>query len=132
MHKCKGGKRGGGRCGKGGIKMDISKLGALWSLMTGGWAGLAAYILEAINKWLSGLDVERLARAAAVVKAVANALEILLNTFLSAKYRDAATKTLKALNALAESLADGKVTQDELDANIDAIEDAVVTWKEVK
>lgn len=55
--------------------MDISKLGALWSLMTGGWAGLAVYILEAINKWLAGLDVERLARAAAVVKAVANALE---------------------------------------------------------
>lgn len=112
--------------------MDISKLGALWSLMTGGWAGLAAYILEAINKWLAGLDVERLARLAAVVKAVANALEILLNTFLPAKYRDAATKTLKALNALAESLADGKVTQGELDANIDAIESAVVTWKEVK
>lgn len=112
--------------------MQISKLTALWKLATGGFAGLAVYILEAVNKWLATLDQEKLARAAAIVKAVANAVEILLETFLPAKYQDAAKKTLEALNTLALALADGKVTQDELDANIDAIEAAIAAWKDIK
>lgn len=112
--------------------MNISKLGALWRLMTGGWAGLAVYILEAVNEWLATLDQTKLAEAAQVVKAVASALEILLNTFLPLKYRNAAQKTLEALNTLAIALADGKITQEELDANIDAIEAAVLAWKEVE
>lgn len=112
--------------------MNISKFGALWSLMTGGWAGLAVYILEAVNKWLAKLDQTKLAQAAQIVKSVASALEILLGTFLPEKYRDAAQKTLEALNTLALALADGKVTQEELDAQIDAIEAAVLAWKEAK
>ena len=112
--------------------MNISKLGALWKLMTGGWAGLAVYILEAVNKWLATLDQSKLAQAAQIVKAVASALEILLGTFLPLKYREAAQKTLEALNTLALALADGKITQEELDAQIDAIEAAVAAWKEAK
>lgn len=112
--------------------MNISKLGALWKLMTGGWTGLAVYILESVNQRLATLDQTKLAQAAQIVKAIASALEILLGTFLPVKYRDAAQKTLEALNTLALALADGKVTQEELDANIDAIEAAVLAWKEAK
>lgn len=112
--------------------MDINKLTALWKLMTGGWAGLATYLLDAVNKWLATLDRGKLAYAASIVKAVANALEILLSTFLPAKYRTAAERTLDALNALALSLADGMITKEELDANIDAVEAAIEAWKEVK
>lgn len=112
--------------------MQISKLTALWKLMTGGWAGLAVYILEAVNKWLATLDQEKLARAASIVKAVANALEILTETFLPAKFKAAAKATLDALNTLATALADGKITQEELDANIDAIEAAIFAWKEAR
>lgn len=111
--------------------MEINKLKALWKLATGGFAGLAVYILEAVNQWLATLDQTKLAQAAQVVKSVASALEILLNTFLPVKYRTAATKTLDALNTLALALADGKITQDELDANIDAIEAAIESWKDL-
>ena len=94
--------------------MNISKLGALWKLMTGGWAGLAVYILESVNKWLATLDQSKLAQAAQIVKAVASAQEILLGTFLPLKYRAAATKTLEALNTLALALAAYLVERDNI------------------
>lgn len=111
--------------------MEISKLGALWSLMTGGWAGLAVYILEALNKWLAKLDQSKLAQAALVVKSVANAIDALA-PLVPAKYADAIKATTAAVSTLASSLADGKVTQEELDANVDAIEAAIEAWKAVK
>lgn len=112
--------------------MNISKLGALWSLATGGWAGLAEYILRAINGWLAKLDKSKLAEAAKIVKAVASALGILLTTFLPDRYKAAATQTLCALETLAEAMADGNITPEELDANIDAIEAAIEAWKEAR
>ena len=111
--------------------MNISKLGALWSLMTGGWAGLAVYILEALNKWLATLDQSKLAQAALVAKSVANAIDALA-PLVPAKYADAIKSTTAAVSTLASALADGKVTQEELDANIDAIEAAIDAWKAVK
>ena len=111
--------------------MKISKLTALWKLATGGFAGLAVYILEAVNKWLATLDQEKLARAASVVKSIANALAILIETFLPIRFVRAAKTTLDALNTLATALADGKITQAELDANIDSIEAAIEAWKEL-
>lgn len=112
--------------------MNISRFKALWSLMTGGWTGLAVYVLEAINGWLATVDRSKLSDVARIVKAVSGALEILLNAFLPARYCDAAAKTLEALDVLALSLADGKITQEELDANIDAIEDAISSWRALK
>lgn len=111
--------------------MNISKLKALWALATGGWAGLAVYILEAVNKWLAKLDQEKLAQTAAIVKSIANALAILIETFLPIRFVRAAKTTLDALNTLATALADGKITQEELDANIDAIEAAIEAWKDL-
>ena len=111
--------------------MNISKLGALWSLMTGGWAGLAVYILEAINKWLATLDQSKIAQVALVVKSVSNAIDALA-PLLPAKYTDAVKATTAVVSKLAESLADGKVTQEELDDNIDAVKAAIYAWKKVK
>ena len=111
--------------------MDISKLGALWSLMTGGWSGLAVYILEAINKWLAIIDQSKIAQVALVVKSVSNAIDALA-PLLPAKYADAVEATTAAVSKLAESLADGKVTKEELDDNIDAVEAAINAWKKVK
>ena len=111
--------------------MDISKLGALWSLMTGGWAGLAVYILEAINKWLAILDQSNIAQFALVVKSVSNAIDALA-PLLPAKYADAVKAMTAAVSKLAESIADGKVTQEELDDNIYAVEAAINAWKKVK
>lgn len=111
--------------------MEISKLRALWALVTGGWAGLAEYVLEAVNAALKKFDATRLAQFAQVVKSVANAL-IALTPLLPEKYRDAANETIGSVNTLALSLADGHVTQAELDECIDQIEAAIAAWKSVK
>lgn len=112
--------------------MKISKIRALVSLLFGGWAGIATYILECINRWLDTLDKSKFAEVAQIVTAVNSALKILLNTFLPAKYRNAAAKTVDTLDGLASALADGEVTQEELDHQIDLIESAISAWKEVK
>lgn len=112
--------------------MNISKLKALWALTTGGWSGLAVYLLEAVNGWLKNLDQTRLARFAEIVRAMARVMQILADTFLPSKYRMAANATFDALDGLAVALADGQITQAELDANIDAIEAAIDAWKAVK
>lgn len=111
--------------------MNIGKFGALWALVTGGWAGLAVYILEAANKYLAILNQSKIAHAALVAKSVANAIDALA-PLVPTKYFDALKATTSAVGTLATSLADGKVTQDELDENIDAIEAAILAWKEVK
>lgn len=111
--------------------MDISKLGALWSLMTGGWTGLATYILEAVNKQLKKLDPTKLAQFAQVTGCVASALRALA-PLLPEKYRIAVTVTIAAVDDAAKALADGKIEQDELDKVIDAVEAAIVAWKETK
>ena len=99
--------------------------------MTGGWAGLAVYILEAINKWLAILDQSKIAQVALVVKSVSNAIDALA-PLLPVKYTDAVKATTAAVSKRAESLADGKVTKEELDDNIDAVEAAINAWKKVK
>lgn len=111
--------------------MNISKWGSLWALATGGFVGLATYILEAVNKWLATLDQSKLAEVAKIVNAVSSALQILLSTFLPAKYRMAATTTIDALNGLASALSDGTLTQEELDRQIALIEAAIAAWKEI-
>lgn len=111
--------------------MNIGKFGALWSLVTGGWAGLAVYILEAVNKWLDTLDQSKIAQAALVAKSVANAIDALA-PLVPTKYFDAIKATTSAVGTLATTLSDGKVTQDELDANIDAVEAAIDAWKKTK
>lgn len=111
--------------------MDISRLGALWSLMTGGWAGLATYILEAVNRQLKKLDPAKLTQFAQVVGCIASALRALA-PLLPEKYRNAVTVTITAVDDAAKALADGEVEQDELDKVIDSVEAAIVAWKETK
>ena len=108
--------------------MNISKFGALWSLVTGGWSGLAVYILEAVNRWLATLDKSKIAQCALVAKSVSNAIEA-LSPLLPSKYDSAIKATTAAVSNLAESLADGNVTQEELGANVDSVESAIKAWK---
>lgn len=112
--------------------MNISKLGALWALMTGGWSGLVVYLLEAVNEALAKLDAAKLAEVAKIVKSVMDALHILGDTFVPERYRTACRFTVEALADLAVALQDGKLTKDELDAEIDAVEAAVEEWKKAK
>jgi len=110
--------------------MEISKFKALWSLMTGGIAGLIKYILEVINEALKKLDPAKIAQVADVVKNVSNAL-VALVPLLPAKYQDAAKVTIEAINKLSDALKDGNVTEQELNDEIDAIKAAIDAWKNV-
>lgn len=112
--------------------MNISKWSALWSLVTGGWSGLIVYILEAVNAWLSTLDKLKLAEASKIVVALDSALKVILGSFLPDRYREAASATITALDALANALADGELTEGELNEQIDLIEACVAAWREVK
>lgn len=111
--------------------MEISKIKALWKLLTGGWAGLAEYILEAVNAWLAKLDKPKLAEASKIVRAISSALVVLLETFLPARYKAAGRATVIELDTLAAAMEDGELTKAELNENIDAIEAAIKAWKEV-
>lgn len=111
--------------------MKISKIGAVWSFVTGGWAGLAVFILGAVNGYLATLDQSKLAQFALVVKSLANAVDA-LEPLIQSKYAEAVRATTAALAALAQSLADGKITEDELKANIDAVKAAINAWKEAR
>lgn len=108
--------------------MNISKLRALWSLVTGGWSGLAVYVLEAVNKWLASLDQSKIAQCALVAKSVANAIEA-LSPLLPSKYDAAVKATTSAVSTLAAALSDGNVTQEELGSNVCSIESAIKAWK---
>lgn len=112
-------------------EMNISKFKAVWSFVTGGWAGLAVFILGEVNGYLATLDQSRLAQFALVVKSLANAVDALA-PLIPSRYAEAVRATTAALAALAQSLADGKITEDELKANIDAVKAAVNAWKEAR
>ena len=111
--------------------MEVSKIGALYHLLLGGWSGLANYILEAVNSALKKLDPLKLAEFAGVVGNILAAIKALA-PLLPAKYAGAVTVTVVAVDDLAKALADGKVTDAELDCIIDGIEAAVAAWKEAK
>lgn len=112
--------------------MNISKIKALWALMTGGWSGLARYILTVVNAGLAKCDAEKCKKAATVALSVSAIIKSAVDAFAPDKYRDAATKTVEALNALALALEDGVLTQDEVSTNVTAISACVDAWKEVK
>lgn len=112
--------------------MKISKLGALWALVRGGWSGLAVYLLNEVNAWMRDLDSVNLARFAEIVGTVAKALKLLTDLFLPDKYRDAASATFAALDAFALALADGQITRPEIDTNAAAVSACLLAWKEVR
>lgn len=115
-----------------GIKsMKISKLKALWSLMTGGWTGLATYLLEAINKTLKKLDPAKIKQVAVIVEAVASALKALV-PLMPDKYQAAVSLTIETVSKLAEALKSGDIDEKELDGEINAIEAAIQAWKDAK
>ena len=113
-------------------KMDISKIKAAWAFLTDGWSGLAEYLLTVVNKVLSKCDAEKMRKTATIAISVAAVVKTACEVFAPDKYKDAAAKTIAALESLAVALEDGNLTSDELDANIKAISACIDGWKEVK
>lgn len=112
--------------------MNISRFGALWALVTGGWSGLAIYALEGVNSLLAKCDVETLKKTAKIVSSVATTVKGVIEVFVSKEaVKNAAGLTVSALEDLAKALEDGELTKDELDSNIETITSCVNAWKAV-
>lgn len=112
--------------------MDISKIKAAWAFLTGGWSGLAEYLLGVVNKGLAKLDAEKCRKTATIAISVAAIIKTACDVFAPEKYKDAAANTITALEKLAVALEDCKLTKEEISGNIDAISACVEAWKEVR
>lgn len=112
--------------------MDISKIKAAWAFLTGGWSGLAEYLLKVVNAGLAKADTEKLRKTATIAINVAAVVKTACDVFAPDKYRDAAAKTVEALRSLAVALEDGELSSAELNANIEAVNACIDAWKAVK
>ena len=112
--------------------MNISKIKAAWAFLTGGWSGLAQYMLGIVNKALALCDAEKCRKCATVAISIAAVVKTVCDIFAPDKYKVAAANTIDALETLASALEDGTLTNDELNSNIDAISNCINAWKAVK
>ena len=111
--------------------MEISKIRAAWAFLTGGWSGLAEYLLKVVNAALSKADSAKMRKTATIAISCAAIVKTACEAFAPDKYKAAAAKTVDALETLAVALEDGTLTEGELSANIDAIGGCVAAWKAV-
>jgi len=112
--------------------MSISKIKAAWAFLTGGWSGLAQYLLKAVNALLAKCDADKCKKTATIAISIAAIVKTACDVFAPEKYKAAAANTVAALSTLAAALEDGNLTEDELDTNIETISKCVDAWKEVK
>ena len=113
-------------------ELNIGKWSACWAFITEGWAGIARLICEAFTKLLRKKNSDKLRSYAELVGKVAMYISGGVETFCT----DDATKTAGSATAtavatLAEHLADGEYTPEELSADIANIEKCVNAWKAV-
>ena len=92
------------------------------------------YLLNLFNeKVLSKVKPEELKKYAGLVIAIAEFGEKVLDLYVMDEAKRAAlAKTVEALRTLADALADGTVTSEELDKVIDAVTACIKAWKDAK
>lgn len=112
--------------------LDISKLSIIWAFLTGGWAGLAKLICEAFTKLLSKANPTKLKEYSELAAKIASFIRTGIDLFLKdEKTKVAAEATAKAIEQLANHIADGIYNEQELNADIDTITVCLDAWKEV-
>lgn len=100
----------------------------------GGMTSVIQYLLNLFNeKVLSKVKPEELKKYAGLVIAIAEFGEKVLDLYVMDEAKRAAlAKTVEALRTLADALADGTVTSEELDKVIDAVTVCIKAWKDAK
>ena len=100
----------------------------------GGMTSVIQYLLNLFNeKVLSKVKPEELKKYAGLVIAIAEFGEKVLDLYVMDEAKRAAlAKTVEALRTLADALADGTVTSEELDKVIDAVTACIKAWKDAK
>lgn len=114
-------------------ELNIGKWSACWAFLVDGWAGLARLVCEASTKLLRKKDPDKLRGHAEFVGKLAVYIGGGVETFCTDEATKAAgTATANAVSVLAEHLADGKYTTEELSEDIKNIEKCINAWKEAK
>lgn len=100
----------------------------------GGMTSVIQYLLNLFNeKVLSKVKPEELKKYAGLVIAIAEFGEKVLDLYVMDEAKRAAlAKTVETLRHIANSLADGKVTADELNKAIDDVTACIKAWKDAK
>lgn len=112
--------------------MNISKVKAAWAFLTGGWSGLAQYMLGIVNKALALCDAEKCRKCSTIAISIAAIVKTAVDVFAPEKYKLPAASTVNALETVATALEDGQLTAEELNVNIDNISACIEAWKAVK
>ena len=114
-------------------ELDIGKWSACWTFITEGWAGIARIICEAFTKLLRKIkDTAKLREYAEFVGKVALYVDGGVNIFCTDDATKAAgSATASAVAVLAEHLADGEYTTEELTQDVANIGKCVEAWKAV-
>ena len=100
----------------------------------GGISSVIQYLLKLVNeKVLAKVNPEELKKYAGLVIAIAEFGEKVLDLYVMDEAKRAAlAKTVEALRTLADALADGTVTSEELDKVIDEVSACIKAWKDAK
>ena len=117
--------------------MDINKVKALYALLTGGIGGILKYINRTVNTQLLGKikDKETALKYIKDVQAIYALCRTLLDNHgdkLSESKKKAADKVLAALEELTKALEDFRIDDEEVDAIIERINDAIDAFQAAK
>lgn len=113
------------------MKLEVSNWSLVWNYLTGGFGGVADYLLDILNNALKNLDaskkdnIQSVLNFALKILATINALSWLCPT----KWQTALKSTVAAIDKLIEALSDLSVTQAELTAVYGKFVTAVECWK---
>lgn len=114
-------------------QLGVSKIALVWKFITGGWAGIAKYLTEKVSTLLKKLPPEKVKEYAELVANIAKFVRYGIELFVKDPVKiDAGTKTATAIQNLADRLADGELTTEELDDSIDDIKAAIEAWRNAK
>ena len=117
--------------------MKISKLKSIFALLTGGLAGLIKYVLDLFNTQILGriTNKETGLKYIKDVQAFSTFLRVIIENHsddFSEGHKAALNSILAAVDELSKALEDFEINQDELDAIIEKVKDAIDAWKKAK
>lgn len=117
--------------------MKISRLKGIFVLLTGGLAGLIKYVLDLFNAQILGriTNKETGLKYIKDVRAFSTFLRVIIENHsddFSEGRKAILNSILAAVDELAKALEDFEINQDELDAIIEKVKDAIDVWKKAK
>lgn len=113
------------------MKLDVSNLKLAWNYITGGFGGVADYLLDILNNALKDLDANKKDNVQAVLNFTTKVLNILkaISWLCPTKWQFAYKATIDAVQYTADALDDFTIKQEEVSAIYGKFVTAVECWK---